>query len=83
MKFSEENWIRKSVSFYPKIYLFISGFSLVRDNIWLTLIVANHLSPKKLRECSRIFYIKTSFLVEIKFITDDSEQTHKQILILN
>ncbi len=29
------------------------------------------------------FYSKTSFLVQIKFITEDSEQTHKQILILN
>jgi hypothetical protein len=28
-------------------------------------------------------YSKTSFLVLIKFITEDSEQTHNQILILN
>jgi hypothetical protein len=28
-------------------------------------------------------YSKTSFLVQIKFITEDSEQTHKQILILS
>ncbi len=28
-------------------------------------------------------YSKTSFLVQIKFITEDSEQTHKRILILN
>ncbi len=28
-------------------------------------------------------YSKMSFLVQIKFITEDSEQTHKQILILN
>ena len=29
------------------------------------------------------FAYKTSFLVQIKFITEDSEQTHIQILILN
>ncbi len=29
------------------------------------------------------FYSKMSFLVQIKFITEDSEQTHLQILILN
>ncbi len=29
------------------------------------------------------FYSKMSFLVQIKFFTEDSEQTHKQILILN
>ncbi len=28
-------------------------------------------------------YSKMSFLVKIRFITEDSEQTHKQILILN
>jgi len=28
-------------------------------------------------------YSKRIFLVEIKFITEDSEKTHKQILILN
>jgi hypothetical protein len=28
-------------------------------------------------------YSKTSFLVQIKFITEDSEQTQTQILILN
>ena len=28
-------------------------------------------------------YSKTSFLVQIKFITEDSNQTHIQILILN
>jgi hypothetical protein len=31
--------------------------------------------------CSR--YSKASFLVQIKFITEDSEQTQTQILILN
>ena len=30
-----------------------------------------------------LVYSKMSFLVQIKFITEDSEQTHKQILILN
>ena len=29
------------------------------------------------------WYSKTSFLVQIKFITEDSEQTHIQMLILN
>ena len=32
---------------------------------------------------SLFYYSKTSFLVQIKFITEDSEQTHIQILILN
>jgi hypothetical protein len=30
-----------------------------------------------------VIYSKACFLVQIKFITEDSEQTHIQILILN
>ena len=30
-----------------------------------------------------LYYSKTSFLVQIKFITEDSEQTQTQTLIIN
>ncbi len=39
-----------------------------------------NFSPKYKLLC---FYSKTSFLVQIKFITEDSEQTQTQTLIIN
>jgi hypothetical protein len=48
----------------------------------LDLDCDKHISGQ-IHKNSFTLYSKTSFLVQTKFITEDSEQTHIQILILN
>ncbi len=56
----------------------------VVPKIWqLKLIVRTFIKKFDLTTDSNNIYSKTSFLVQIKFITEDLEQTHIQILILN
>jgi hypothetical protein len=58
---------------------------VIRLKSTLAYLLKAHLKiTSKPCTCSNLeVYSKMSFLVQIKFITDDSEQTHKQILILN
>ncbi len=76
----------KYVMFLPQLQMLDSMeqkhfllFSLMRENVLKFRLPLKSIYNKNFD----FFYNKMSFLVEIKFITEDSEQTHKQILILN
>ncbi len=42
-----------------------------------------YTEPNLKKYSYKIIYCKTSFLVQIKFITEDYNQKHKRILIIN
>jgi hypothetical protein len=74
----EEDWGQCYKTFFVcDLWISVLSYSVIGLD-WKNLPMTNALACYKNPQ-----YSKMSFLVQIKFITEDSEQTHKQILILN
>jgi hypothetical protein len=86
--------VTKMKNFETYFFFFVTDFSVCPQNLFVCLEVSLRLRPYQHtldqpdsnftgKNTLAYYYNKMSFLVQIKFITEDSNQTHIQILILN